>query len=226
VARAVKVRTLGGILALALSLTGCASGVDGAGVVGNESTGPGGTAVTVTALGGHLGRKAQFGGPTNLVPNGSFEQGLFPWVGFTGSKLALTTSVHRFGRIALVARPQGKSPTAVGAAIVKLVGRPASGSRYSFSAWIKATPRGSLAGVELAVLKAHSATWTQIGSAGRRVTGRWQHVSARGTVRARNAVYLRATISLNDIPAAGAWLAIDGVEAKVLESGTHPSVGS
>jgi hypothetical protein len=217
---------LGGILALALSLTGCASAVDGAGVVGNESSSPaGGATVTVASPGFVPGAsKGQFGGPSNLIVNGSFEHGTYPWQNFTGSRLAVTPSVHRFGRFALLVRPQRKPPRAVGAAIVDLVSQPAPGSRYSFSTWVKAPPHGGLVQVELSTIRGRDKTWTQVAAESRRVDGRWQHLLVRGTVRIHNAAALRVTVSLNDF-APDDGLAIDGVEAKTLAPGSGQPVG-
>ena len=95
-------------------------------MVGNETNAQsGGAAVGVVSI----RQTKRFGGPDNLLRNGSFEQGVTPWVPFTGSKLALTKSVHRFGRLALLARPGTKPATSLGAAIVDLVSRPSHGSR-------------------------------------------------------------------------------------------------
>jgi hypothetical protein len=225
VARAVKVRTLGGILALAVSLTGCASGVDGAGVVGNEaSSGAGGAGISsVVPL---PPTERQFGGRDNLVPNGSFERGPWPWVPFTGARNLTLTRAHKFGKFALLVRPRTKA-SAVGVADLNFAAKPAPGSRYSFSAWVRGPQGGppALAGVELAVLKAHRSTWTQIGAKGRPVSGNWQLLTATGTVPKGNPVILRVTVSLNDV-SPGTWLAIDGVDAKIVKPGTSPNVGS
>jgi hypothetical protein len=168
----------------------------------------------------------QFGGRDNLVPNGSFERGVWPWVPFTGTRNLALTKAHKFGKVALLVRPGRESP-AIGAADLHFAAKPAPGSRYRFSAWVRGAKGGprALAGIELAVLEAHRSTWTQIGAKGRPVTGNWQLLTASGTVPKGNPLSLRVTVSLNDV-SPGSWLAIDGVKAKIVKPGTHPNVGS
>jgi Carbohydrate binding domain len=205
------------MLLVALAATGCGSALHGAGVVGPGATEAG--AVTVTVSNGVSVRtKAPFGGAANLVPNGSFEAGTSPWVAFTGSKLTVTNSVHRFGRIALLVRPKRKSPVSLGAALVDLAARPARGSRYAFTAWVKASPHGALARVQLSVLK-RPKTWVPVAEATRPVTGGWQRLSVRGKVRLANGAYLRALVSINRTITPDSRLAIDGVRARILSPG-------
>jgi hypothetical protein len=210
-----------GVLALTvLSVaTGCDAAVYGSGtsLPGNLSTTvttP--TAVTTPSASG----KPQFGGRSNLLPNGSFDLGTSPWQPNNPkwSKLFVTKSPHRFGKTALLVRPVQLQHFGVQAV---LVGHPAEGSSYRFGIWADPSPdlRRSRVVVELSALKAGGTAWTKVATHTALAVPGWRHITVTAKLPIRRALYLRAIVFVERSITLGDWLALDGATLRRLSRG-------
>jgi hypothetical protein len=208
-------------VALAAVTAGCASGDYGA-AAGSQVSAPARTrsepARTVSAP----ASDRAFGGPANVVPNGSFDDGTSPWhpLGGTTKKtfpeLLVTRKPCRFGTTALLV--QEKLPQPFGAQVVA-VSNPPRGSTWRFSGWVEAgrTLYGSTLVFQLYALTKRGGTVPiatfskQLTGRWSRVTKRWTRLTVRGTTRIANATFVGARVyAKNSIPLAG-WIALDGV---------------
>ena len=191
------------------TVTACNTGLYGAAAGGSPP--PPATTVTTTPV-------HQYGGPTNLLPNGSFTGGTTPWVSNAAAKLFLTSRLHRIGSTALLVRPATPgsyfSPKAV------IASAPAKGQRYSFEAWAHGSP--DLVGAPL-LLELDAVVMTGP-TTGRLVTvtqeyrplGRhWRHFSVRGVVPVAGAASIVAIVGVQSV-SKHSWLALDGAAAKLL----------
>jgi hypothetical protein len=186
----------------AASMSGCTTALDGAAV----GASPNPAAVTVVQV-PTSGLAHQFGGPANLLANGSFDAGTSPWVTMD-STIVWTKKPHRFGKTALLARPTRFGPFG---ARVEIAALPAAPTAFTFSGWV----RGKRGSEVIAQLYANmrSGKAVVIGTSAEILRGRWQRISVRGrlvlarTEYVSGAIYVFTRISLTS------WLAIDGVKA-------------
>ncbi len=190
------------MLAVAVvGMSGCTSALNGAAVA------PGQPAVTVVEVPTN-GPAPQFGGTSNLLPNGSFTAGTSPWQPTAHAGIVWTKKPHRFGKTALLARPTSFRPFG---ARVAITSAPAVHTIYSLSGWVRGD-RGSKVIAQLYALRSHSRV-VVIGTTTRILTGRWQHISVRGRVTRAGTAYVTGGIYVDTRISLTSWLAIDGVKA-------------
>lgn len=182
-------------------MSGCTSALNGAAVGGTPSP-----AVTVAAV-LTSGLAHQFGGPSNLLPNGSFEAGTTPWLTMD-STIEWTKKPHRFGKTALLARPTAFRPFG---ARVEIAALPATPTVFSLGGWVRGK-RGSEVIVQL-YANMRSGKAVVIGTTADTLSGTWQHVSVRGRAAHAGTAYISGAIYVNTRVSLTSWLAIDGVEA-------------
>lgn len=212
-----------GFLAAALLIvcgatTACTTGLYGA-AAGGSPPAPATTASTTTT------GPPQFGGPANLLPNGSFTVGTGPWVSNVGANLLVTLKVHRIGSTALLVRPTSPggyfSPKAV------VVTTPSKGARYSFEGWVHGSPdlTGRPVLVELAAIVMTGPTTGQSALVAEKQLplGRhWRHFSVSGVVPVAAATNLTAIVGIQSA-SKHSWLALDGVAAKLVPPAAKPA---
>ncbi len=192
-----------GLLAIAVaSMSGCTSGLNGAAVGGSQP------AVTVGEVLSN-GLAHQFGGKSNLLPNGSFTAGTSPWQPTAHAAIVWTKKPHRFGKTALLARPTSLRPYG---ARVEIFAAPAVHTIFSLSGWVRGN-RGSEVIAQLYARRPHSKNVVVIGTTTRILTGRWQRISVQGRVEHAGAAYVSGGIYVDTRISLTSSLALDGVKA-------------
>lgn len=183
---------------------GCGSGVSGPAVTAQSPDAAQSGTLTVTVP----------SRPTtnaNLIPNGSFEDGIAPWQPLTNSRLELGKLTGRpkgFGHQALLVHPRDLKPFGTAALIV---GEPAPRTRYRFTTWLEGSP--STATIQLQALAPDGNTWLDVGTVEKRVSLRWQRYSVTGPVPRRKTVEIRALVSVQASISRNSFFALDGVRA-------------
>jgi hypothetical protein len=191
------------LLAVAVaSMTGCTAALNGAAVE------PGQQVVTV---GEPLtyGLVHEFGGKSNLIPNGSFKVGTAPWQPTKYATIAWAKRPHRFGKTALVARPKAFGPFG---ARVEIALAPAVHTVFSLSGWVRGD-RGSEVIAQLYAIRANSRNVIVIGTTARTLTGRWQRIAVKGRVDRAGFAYVSGGFYVDTRVSLTGSLAIDGVKA-------------
>ncbi len=200
-----------GLFVVVLGATACTSGLQGA-AVGSQSGG-GGVVTVYSPLPGVASGPTpptQYGGAKNLLFNGSFEEGNYPWQPFTGSSLLLSHKPRRFNKTALLVKPTTFKPFGAQAEVIASPGRRTT---YALRAWVKGSP--SLVGGQItAQLYALTAGRQPVpfASVTQRVTGRWQRLYAHGKPTLAHASYLGVWIFATSSISLNGWFAMDGVD--------------
>jgi hypothetical protein len=208
------------LVALCSLAAACGSGVYGAAVVAQSPNSPTATSsesVTVSSS----GSARAFGGPDNLVANGSFEHGVAPWLPIPGSELELTRSPRRFGHVALLVRARKVVPPLGAKSLI--VGHPRRNSMYRFASWAEGSVNlvGNPLVIQLQVLASNAHTWTGVTTLRRPLASGWHRYSLSGTVRPNRAIALRVVVFVKNSVTLNSWLALDGVVARrVTAAGT------
>jgi hypothetical protein len=172
----------------------------------------------------------EFGGPMNVLPNGSFDAGTKPWTALGGVKrsdrpeLVVTKTPHRFGSTALLVEEKGSVPFG---AQVAAVSNPGRGSNWLFSGWVQTSRNlfGTTLVFQLYALTKRGgavpiATFARpLSGRWSRVTQRWTRLSVRGRTRIASATFIGARVyAKNSAPLSGGWIALDGVTLKLARS--------
>ncbi len=192
-----------GLLAVAAaSMTGCTSALNGAAVA------PAPPVVTVGEV-LQRGLAHQFGGESNLLPNGSFKVGTSPWQPSEHAEIVWTKKPRRFGKTALLARPTSFRPFG---ARVEIATAPAAHTVFSLSGWVRGN-RGSEVIAQLYANGPRKNKVVVIGTTTRILTGKWQRISVQGRVKRAGPAYVSGGIYVDTRVSLTSSLAIDGVKA-------------
>ncbi len=196
------------LLVVGGTASGCATGLEGAAAGGADPPAAAPAATT---------RVHQFGGPENLIPNGSFTDGTTaPWLPSvqTPSEIYLTAWPSRVGSYSLLVWPQGTASYAT-KAIVAMA--PAKGATYGFGAWVLGSPNlvGTRVTLQLVAVRKNG-DWVVAGERSRSLGRTWRHFSVQATVPIQGARDVTAVVVVPGRTFRGSWFAVDGVAAKVL----------
>jgi hypothetical protein len=203
------------LLVLLLMVGGTASGCT-TGLYGSAAGGPDPVPATPTPT-STAAAAQQFGGPDNLLPNGSFTDGTTtPWLPSvqTPSEIYATAWPSHIGTYSLLVWPKGTESYATKAIIAN---GPAKGDRYSFSAWVLGSPNlvGASIALQLVAVRKNG-NWVLAGEQSEPAQRTWRHISLRATVPISNARDVTAVVVVPERPPKGSWFAVDGVVAKAL----------
>jgi hypothetical protein len=199
------------VLAVAAAgLSGCTSALNGAAV------GPSQPVVTVAEV-LRSGLPNDFGGKSNLLPNGSFSAGTSPWVPTAHSTISWTKKPHRFGKTALLAQPTSFRPFG---ARVEIAATPPVHTVFSLSGWVRGN-HGSKVVAQLYENRSHTGQPIVIGTTARVLTGAWQHIWVQGRTEHAGSAYVSAGIYVATKVSLTSSLAIDGI--KVTQTHERPS---
>jgi len=217
-------------LALGPVVAGCAAGDYGAAA---GSSGPAAAKRTASAPARTVFSPPsadEFGGPMNVLPNGSFDAGTKPWSALGGVKrserpeLIVTKRPHRFGSTALLVQEGGSVPFG---AQVTAISTPTRGSSWRFSGWVQTSRNllGSTLVFQIYALSKRGGT-VPVATFARRLSGRWRRVTSRwtrlsvlGRTRIASATSIGARVyAKGSAPLFGGWIALDGVTLKLARS--------
>lgn len=127
---------------------------------------------------------AKYGGPTNIIPNPSFEKNARYWEPWGPSRLVRNTRVKRFGTAS--GQVTATSALPFGVRDVNVVGYPSKGHRFTLSVWVKGFPSTARKGIILELSEsggpAKEPTRITALTTGK-LTGKWQQLHATGTVK-------------------------------------------
>jgi hypothetical protein len=200
------------LLLLCGTTTACATGLSGAAV---GSPPPTNAASTTTA------GPPQFGGPLNLLPNGTFTAGTTPWEP-SEAGLQVTSTPHP---TALLVRPATPGSYFATRAVVQWT--PSKGQRYSFGVWVRASPDlvGSRVQVGLGAVKRtgpNQGVWVKVAEKHPVLASHWRHFFIRGKVPIAGALNISAVVGVQ-AKSKYSWLALDGVAAKLVSPVAKPA---
>jgi hypothetical protein len=190
--------------------SGCATGLYGSAAGGADP-------VPATPTVATQGTSHQFGGPDNLIPNGSFTDGTTtPWLPSvqTPSEIYATAWPSRVGTYSLLVWPRGIASYATKAIVAN---GPKKGARYSFGAWVQGSPNlvGTPITLQLVAVRKNG-DWVLAGAKSGSLGRTWRHFSVRATVPIWGARDVTAVVVVPGRSPRGSWFAVDGVAAKVL----------
>jgi hypothetical protein len=187
-----------------VAAAGCGSGVSGPAVTAQNPDAAQAGTLTVTV-------PSQSTTNANLIPNGSFEDGIAPWQPLTNSKLELGKLTKRpkgFGHLALLVHPRKLKPFGTSALIV---GEPDAKTRYRFTTWLEGSP--SMVTIQLQALAPGGGAWFNVGRVEKRVSLHWRRYSVSGPVPRRKTIEMRALVYARTSITHNSFFALDGVRA-------------
>ena len=127
---------------------------------------------------------AKYGGPTNFIPNPSFEKNARYWEPWGSSRLVRNTRVKRFGTAS--GQVTATSALPFGVETLNIVGNPSKGARFTLSVWVKGFPSTAHKRFVLELAETGGrAKWSTLATAltESKLTGKWQRLHVRGTVK-------------------------------------------
>jgi hypothetical protein len=193
--------------------TACATGLSGA-AVGTPP--PPAKPATTTPTG-----PPQFGGPLNLLSNGTFTAGTDPWMP-SGADLQVASTPHP---TALLVRPA--TPGSYFATRAVVMWTPSKGQRYSLGLWVRGSRDlvGSRVQIGLGAVKRtgpKQGVWVNVAEKHPVLASHWRHFFIRGKVPIAGALNVTAVVGAQ-ARSKYSWLALDGVAAKLVQPVAKPA---
>jgi len=137
----------------------------------------------------------KYGGPTNFIPNPSFEKDVSYWKPYVSSRLARNTRVKRFGTASGQVTSTSMLPFGVEA--LNVLGYPLKGDRFTLSVWVKAFTATVHKRIVLELAETGKTT-LETALTTSKLTGKWQRLHATGTVKQAQVTGLSVVIYISN----------------------------